>query len=62
MNTAMNVSVGAVAAVAGLVGLFLAAGSVDFGMEFFGLSLFLFGTGLIFWLIKMHFDYVDKSR
>jgi len=29
--------------------------------EFFGLSLFLFGTGLIFWLIKTHFDYVDRS-
>ena len=60
MDKEMSVVIGAVAAMVGLLGLFLAAGSVDSGFEIFGLSLFIFGTGLNFWLIKRHFDRIDQ--
>lgn len=62
MDGTMNVVIGIAAALIGLLGLFLAGNSVDSGIELFGLSLFLFGTGMNFWLIKRHFDYVDRHR
>jgi hypothetical protein len=60
MDKAISVAVGAAAAAVALGGLFLAARSVDAGIEFFGFSLFLFGTGMNFWLIKLHFDRLER--
>jgi hypothetical protein len=62
MDKVMNVVIGTAVSVIGLLGLFLAARSVDTGIELFGLSLFLFGTGLNFWLIKSHFDRADQHK
>jgi hypothetical protein len=61
MDRAMNFAIGAVAAAVALGGLFLAARSADAGIELFGFSLFLFGTGLNFWLIKVHFDRLARK-
>lgn len=60
MDEAMKFLAGAAAVVAALSGLFLAGRSVDPGFELFGLLLFLFGVGLAFWLIKRHFDSLDR--
>lgn len=37
-----------------LLGLFLASRAIDDGMYVFGLGLFCFGVGMIFFLIRMH--------
>lgn len=37
-----------------LLGLFLASRAVDDGMYVFGLALFVFGVGMIFFLMRMH--------
>jgi hypothetical protein len=58
----MSVAIGIAAAAVALLGLFLAAKSVDAGMELFGLLLFVFGAGLNFWLIKRHFDDLDQQK
>jgi ABC-type maltose transport system permease subunit len=62
MGTAMSATLGGVMAVTALLGLFLASRSLDAGFEFFGLSLFLFGTGLNFWLIKRYYDSRDRRE
>lgn len=62
MGTAMSMTLGGIMAVTALLGLFLASRSVDAGFEFFGLSLFLFGTGLNVWLVKRHYDSRDPGR
>ncbi|HTP84562.1 MAG TPA: hypothetical protein VMQ11_16545 [Alphaproteobacteria bacterium] len=44
-----------------LIGLFAAANAVDIGMALFGSVLTLFGVGMIFWLLKRHFDEQDAA-
>jgi len=44
-----------------IVGLFLAAGAYDTGMYTFGLLLAGFGVFFDFWLVKKHFDAVERS-
>ena len=60
MDNAMSVAIGVLMAIVALLGLFLASRSVDTGIELFGLSLFLFGTGLNFWLIKRYYDRLSR--
>lgn len=56
MEHALKVWIGAIAALGGLLGLFITSHAQDEGMHSFGLLLFLFGVTLNFWLIKRHFD------
>jgi hypothetical protein len=56
------VVVGAMMAVFGLIGLFLAAGAVDDEMYVFGLSLCGFAVCFEFGLIRRHFDRQDQVR
>ena len=62
MDTAISATLGSIMAVIALLGLFLASRSLDVGFELFGLSLFLFGTGLNFWLIKRYYDCRERDR
>ena len=43
-----------------LLGAVLAAGAIDTGMFTFGIGLVAFGVLFIFWLIKDHFDAIEK--
>jgi hypothetical protein len=61
MDEATKLIVGVAMAIAGLVGLFLAARGVDVGMQIFGLLLAAFAVFLDFWLIKRHFDQIDNA-
>jgi len=54
--------VGALMAVFGLIGLFLAAGAADDEMYVFGLSLAGFAGIFIFGLVKRHYDRADAAR
>ncbi|MBM3569343.1 MAG: hypothetical protein FJX46_11400 [Alphaproteobacteria bacterium] len=47
---------GALMALISLLGLVLAAGAVDAGMEIFGLGLFVFGVLFIFQLIRQAYE------
>lgn len=60
MDEAMKMVVGVAVAVAGLVGLYLASRG-DAGIQVFGLLLAGFGVFLNFWLIKRHFDQIDRA-
>lgn len=48
--------VGLGVAVLSLLGLTLAAKSVDLGVHLFGMLLFVFGILFDFWLVKVTFD------
>ena len=45
-----------------LLGAILAAGAIDTGMFTFGMGLVGFGVLFVFWLIKDHFDAIEKSQ
>ncbi len=45
-----------------LLGSILAAGAIDTGMFTFGMGLVGFGVLFVFWLIKDHFDAIEKSQ
>jgi hypothetical protein len=62
MDQALRVAFGGFAALAGLVGLFLASGAQDEGISYFGLLLVVFGVLFNFWLIKRHFDTLPKVK
>jgi len=59
MDKVMSLVFGALAALSGLLGLYLAAHAVDAGIYAFGLLLFLFAVALDFWLIKRHYDALE---
>jgi hypothetical protein len=61
MDTAMKMTIGIVAALAGLLGLFMHANAVDLGIQVFGGLLFVFAVFLIFWFIKSHYDALDRA-
>jgi protein-S-isoprenylcysteine O-methyltransferase Ste14 len=61
MDTAVKVIVGAIVALAGLLGLFLHANAVDSGIQIFGGLLFVFAVLLNFWFIKGHYDALDAK-
>jgi hypothetical protein len=48
-------------AVVAILGLFLAAASVQTALSMFGFALFLFGTLFAFFLVKSHFDQKDAG-
>jgi len=54
--------VGALMAVFGLIGLFLAARAADDEMYVFGLGLVVFAGVFILGLIKRHYDRLDAAR
>jgi uncharacterized membrane protein len=56
-----NWAMGAFVTALGLLGLVLASKAVDVGMYAFGLLLFAFATGFVFWLIKRAFDESETS-
>lgn len=62
MDEATKIIVGVAMGIAGLVGLFLAARGVDVGMQVFGLLLAAFAVFLDFWLIKCHFDRIEREK
>lgn len=51
--------IGILTTIMAVLGLFLWARAVDFGMSLFGFSLMLFGLGFDFWLLKRHFDVAE---
>jgi len=53
---------GVFAALLALLGAFLAANAIDIGMMTFGFGLLIFGVWLIFWLIKDHWDELERTR
>jgi hypothetical protein len=52
---------GILAAVLGLVGLFMASAARDFGILAFGLALSLFGVLFCWWMIKTAYDEAEKE-
>jgi O-antigen ligase len=54
--------IGGLVALAGLIGLFLAADAVDRGIYVFGLGLFAFAVLFVFSQIKHAFDARDAAR
>jgi hypothetical protein len=52
--------IGTLLSVLGLVGLVLAGGAIDPGMYQFGLALFAFAFLFDLWLIKTHFDALER--
>jgi hypothetical protein len=61
-SSLVDTLVGFFVGILGLVGLFLAAGAVDFQAYLFGLSLFVMSILFNFFLIKGHFDRADALR
>lgn len=59
MDTVSKLVFGAIVAVAGLLGLYLAAHAVDDGIYLFGLLLALFAVIFNFWMVKHHYDAVE---
>ena len=53
--------VGAVVAVMGLMGLFLASRAADDALALFGLALFAFATLFVFGLIKRGYDARERA-
>jgi hypothetical protein len=53
--------VGILVTIFAILGLFLWARSVDFGMSLFGFGLLVFGLGMDFWLLKRHFDLKETA-
>lgn len=54
--------VATLATLGAVVGLFLWARSVDLGMAVFGCGLLAFGVAFDFWLLKRHFDAVERGE
>lgn len=54
--------VAVLATLAAVVGLFVWARSADLGMAVFGFSLMVFGLAFDFWLVKRHFDALERVR
>ncbi|MCW5729619.1 MAG: hypothetical protein KIT81_05375 [Alphaproteobacteria bacterium] len=61
MNDLSSMLIGALVTVLALLGLIMAAGATDGGIAVFGYLLFLFGVLFVFWLIKRHYDELDKA-
>ncbi len=53
---------GILAALFGLVGLFMAGGARDIGILSFGLALALFGVLFCWWMIKLAYDEAEEHR
>jgi len=53
---------GILAALFGLVGLFMAGGARDFGILSFGLALALFAVLFCWWMIKTAYDEAEEHR
>lgn len=53
---------GILAALFGLVGLFMAGGARDIGILSFGLALALFGVLFCWWMIKTAWDEAEERR
>ena len=53
--------VGVAVAALGLLGLTMAARSVDLGIYIFGMLLFIFAVGFDFFLIKLGYDRLEKQ-
>ena len=51
---------GILAALLGLVGLFMAGAARDFGILAFGLALALFGVLFCWWMIKTAYDEAER--
>jgi uncharacterized membrane protein (DUF4010 family) len=45
----------------GLIGLFMAAGARDVGIELFGLALFAFAILFCWWMIKTAYDEAESE-
>jgi hypothetical protein len=58
---ASDVIIGLLVAVFGIMGLFLAAGSVDDGMYVFGLALFAFAVLFEFGILRRALDRADAA-
>jgi hypothetical protein len=54
------VIIGSLLSILGLFGLVLAGGAIDDGMYQFGLALFGFAFLFDLWLIKAHFDRLER--
>jgi hypothetical protein len=50
------------AALLAFLGLFLASRAIDVGMATFGYGLMVFGVWFVFWLIKDHWDELERAR
>ena len=59
-NVSLTISLAIMSLIA-LVGLFVAANSVDGAVYAFGLLLCVFGVLFDFWLIKRYFDFMEAS-
>jgi hypothetical protein len=57
----MNLFFGVFAVAAALLGAILASQALDLGMATFGLSLVGFAVLFVFWLMKDHFDQIERS-
>ena len=53
--------VGFAVTIFGLIGLTMAAKSVDMGVGLFGSLLFVFAVGFDFWLIKRSYDLAELA-
>jgi hypothetical protein len=53
---------GILAALFGLVGLFMAGSARDFGILGFGLALALFGALFCWWMIKIAYDEAEQHE
>ena len=52
---------GIMSALFGLIGLFMAAGARDVGIELFGLALFAFAILFCWWMIKTAYDEAEDG-
>lgn len=56
-----NLLFGALGVIAGLVGLFMAARTQEFGIQVFGGFLMVFGILFAWWMIKTAFDEAEGA-
>lgn len=61
MDIVSKLVFGVIVALAGILGLYLAAHSVDDGIYLFGLLLALFAVIFDFWMVKRHFDAAEAK-
>lgn len=59
MNSASSIVIGAIVALFGIIGLFMAANAVDAIFYGVGLTFFVFATLFDFWLVKKWFDVAE---
>lgn len=57
----MSWVIGAVAVLLALLGAVLASRALDVGMLTFGFGLVAFGCWLVFWLMKDHWDEIERD-